>query len=111
MNNLSSKVKPTLTPQQEYENQWFEKFSELSYNVMYRNEEGRQLLAHLENKYFRRPVSIPGKEASWAFFNDGFNECIRSFTHGIQAHAGKAQLKAKQEELASKPKTSSKLQG
>lgn len=84
--------------QQEYERLWFEKFSALCYKVMYQNPDGAELLAHLENKYFRRPVAYPDKDPSWAFHNDGFNECIRFFSVGIQVH-----LNAQQEKERARP--------
>ena len=61
-------------------------FSELCYEVFHKNKQGAQLLALLENKHFRSPVANPAKESSWAFFHEGQNEMIRSFTMGIHTH-------------------------
>ena len=36
--------------------------------------------------HFRSPVAIPGKDVSWAYFQEGKNELIRSFTVGIQSY-------------------------
>lgn len=69
-------------------------FNELCYEVFYKNDKGRQLLAHLENKFFRSPVASPAREPSWAYFNEGMNEMIRSFTQGVQAHLIEGQMKA-----------------
>jgi len=70
---------------------WHDKFDELCFAVFYKNPQGKELLAHLEKNYFRSPVAYPNKEPSWAYFNEGKNELIRSFTVGIQSHlnAGK----------------------
>lgn len=74
---------------------WHDKFHELCYEVFYKNPLGKELLIHLENKYFRSPVAIPGKESAWAFFNEGRNEMIRSFTAAIQMHISKSEIKLK----------------
>lgn len=66
--------------------EWLNTFNALCYEVFYKNEQGAQLLNHLENKYFRSPVAFPDKEPSWAYFNEGQREIIRLFTVGIQAH-------------------------
>lgn len=70
--------------------EWRKLFSELCYEVFYKNPEGAKLLSILENKYFRSPVANPARDPSWAFFNEGANELIRSFTMGIQAHLSMA---------------------
>ncbi len=84
-NNNQSEVN-TFSPAQRVEHDWRKLFSELCYEVFYNNQLGAQLLALLENKYFRSPVANPAREPSWAYFNEGQNEMIRSFTMGIQAH-------------------------
>lgn len=89
--------------QQEYERLWFDKFSELCYKVLYQNPEGAELLSLMENKYFRRPVAYPDKDPSWAFHNDGFNECIRLFSVGIQMFLNSQKEKSRKQE--SKPLT------
>jgi len=61
-------------------------FSELCYEVFYKNEYGAKLLKLLEDKHFRSPVASPNKEPSWAYFHEGMNEMIRSFSMGITAH-------------------------
>ncbi len=66
--------------------QWAVLFNELCYEVFHNNPLGRRLLSHLENRYFRSPVAAPGNDPSWAFFNEGRNELIRSFTAGMQAY-------------------------
>src|SRR5690606_4716772 len=78
-----------------YEKLWHEKFNALCYEVFFKNEFGKELLTHLENRYFRSPVAIPGKEPAWAYFNEGRNELIRSFTVAIQQHIAKPELKKK----------------
>lgn len=69
-------------------------FNHLCYEVFYANPYGKKLLALLENKYFRSPVASPAREPSWAYFNEGRNELIRSFTHGIQSHLMGEKVKA-----------------
>lgn len=61
-------------------------FGELCYEVFYKFEPGVKLLSMLENRFFRSPVAYPNKEPSWAYFNEGKNELIRSFTAGMQTH-------------------------
>ena len=65
---------------------WQNKFNQLCYEVFYMNPKGAELLNHLEVKHFRSPVAFPEKEPSWAYFNEGKNEIIRSFTVGIQSY-------------------------
>lgn len=69
-------------------------FNHLCFEVFYKNTQGKKLLALLENKYFRSPVASPAREPSWAYFNEGRNELIRAFTHGIQSHLMGEQSKA-----------------
>lgn len=69
-------------------------FNHLCFEVFYKNPHGKKLLALLENKYFRSPVASPAREPSWAYFNEGRNELIRAFTHGIQSHLMGEQAKA-----------------
>lgn len=88
-------VKSTFSSQNAIEREWRLKFSELCYEVFYKNPIGVQLLAHLENRYFRSPVAFPNREPSWAYFNEGQNEMIRSFTAGIQGYIAHSSLKAK----------------
>ena len=78
---------------------WFDLFNTLCYEVFYKNEYGRKMLALLENKYFRSPVASPAREPSWAYFNEGRNELIRAFTQGIQTHLLGEQAKASQKPL------------
>ena len=54
-----------------------------------KNKTGSQLLKHLEDKYFRMPVAYPDKEPAWAYFNEGKNEMVRSFSAAIQSHMSK----------------------
>lgn len=90
----------TFKTKDKLENDWRVLFSELCYEVFYKNQHGAQLLALLENKYFRSPVANPSREPSWAYFNEGQNEMIRSFTMGIQAHLSLSAAKSKtQKEL------------
>jgi hypothetical protein len=65
---------------------WTKIFSALCYEVFYKFEPGVKLLKMLEDKHFRSPVAYPGREPSWAYFREGENELIRSFTAGIMAH-------------------------
>lgn len=73
---------------------WIKLFSELCYEVFYKNEHGVKLLKLLEDKYFRSPIAAPNKEPSWAYFNEGMNEMIRSFTMGINTHLSLANAKS-----------------
>lgn len=97
----SDPIKPTLSPEQSYELQWTDKFNELCYKALHQNPDGAQLLAHLENRFFRSPVANPNKEPAWAFFQEGFNECIRKLSLGVQSHIVAEQRKT---ETQSKPK-------
>jgi len=81
-----STSQPQAQPQAQQENLWERKFNALCYEVFHRNEQGKELLNHLEMRYFRSPVAFPNMEPSWAFFNEGKNELIRSFTNAIQLH-------------------------
>lgn len=76
----------TFSPHDLQDRQWHQLFNELCYEVFYKSEYGKRLLALMENKYFRSPVASPNREPSWAYFNEGRNELIRSFTHGVQSH-------------------------
>lgn len=103
--NQSSKIeeiKPTLKAQ-DFDIMWHQVYNELCYKVFYNTKDGKQLLAHMENKYFRRPVAIPGREPSWAYFNDGFNECIRSFSLGMQSYVNTSNAKPAQAKPSIKP--------
>ena len=95
----SNEVNNTFSPDKSIEQDWRKLFSELCYEVFYKNTYGAQLLTLLENRYFRSPVANPNREPSFAYFNEGQNEMIRSFTMGIQAHIGMsaAQEKTKKE--------------
>lgn len=96
MINSPSDVKSSFEPQQDrMSQQWQAVFNELCYEVFYKNPMGKQLLAHLENKYFRSPVAFPNRDPSWAFFNEGNNELIRSFSAGMQAFINQAATKEK----------------
>ena len=75
--------------------QWQVLFNELCYEVFYKNPMGKRLLAHLKNKYFRSPVAYPNRDPSWAFFNEGHNELIRSFSAGMQNFINQAAAKEK----------------
>lgn len=72
---------------------WEQKFNALCYEVFHRSDKGRELLNHLEIKYFRSPVAHPNMEPSWAFFNEGKNELIRSFTNAIAQHLNQPKQK------------------
>lgn len=74
-----------------YETVWQNKFNELCHDVFFKNKIGAQLLKHLEDKHFRMPVAFPDKDPAWAYFNEGKNEIIRSFSSAIQSHMNKAQ--------------------
>lgn len=91
---IKEAVTSSFSPKQHHDRLWISVFNELCYEVFYKNEYGRQLLAHLENRFFRSPVASPNREPSWAYFNEGQNEMIRSFTHGIQSHLIEGQVKA-----------------
>lgn len=85
-----------------FESLWQSKFNELCYSVFYKTDAGKQLLNHLELKYFRSPVAYPNQEPSWAFFNEGKNELIRSFTTAIQMHMQESAKSDKQKETKRK---------
>lgn len=74
----------------QFEIAWQQRFNELCHAVFYKTESGKQLLDHLEVKHFRSPVAIPGKDVAWAYFHEGQNELIRSFTVGIQSYLKQA---------------------
>jgi len=62
---------------------WTKRFEELCYKVMYQNIEGQELLVMNETRYFYgTPVAVPGMDPSFAFFREGYNECLRSFRNG-----------------------------
>lgn len=85
----------------DYESQWLQVFNELCYDVFFLYPKGAQLLAHLENRYFRSPVAIPGQDIGWAYLHEGRNELIRSFTAGMQTFMVQSDVKRKQQ--AEKP--------
>lgn len=95
MSHNPNDVESTFSPYTAMEREWRVKFNELCYEVFYKNPFGAQLLAHLENKYFRSPVAYPNREPSFAFFNEGQNEMIRSFTAGIQGYIALSSVQAK----------------
>jgi hypothetical protein len=64
--------------------EWLNKFNQLCFEVFHSNPKGKELLEHMEQKFFRSPVAFPNMEPSWAYFNEGKNEMLRSFTVGIQ---------------------------
>jgi hypothetical protein len=64
--------------------EWQNKFNRLCFEVLYNDPKGKELLEHMELKYFRSPVAFPNMEPSWAYFNEGRNELLRSFTVAIQ---------------------------
>jgi len=74
---------------------WQEKFEALCHEVFHKNPYGKELLEHLERRFFRSPVAVPGQHESWAYFNEGRNELIRSFTNAIQLHINKSRSKDK----------------
>ena len=69
-----------------FEMDWLKRFNQLCYEVFYLDGKGKELLEHLELKHFRSPVALPGHDSSWAYFNEGKNELIRSFSVGMQSH-------------------------
>lgn len=81
---MNNKTAPTRI--NSYQVAWQQRFNELCHAVFYKNEIGAELLKHLELMHFRSPVAIPGKDVSWAYFQEGKNELIRSFTVGIQSY-------------------------
>lgn len=72
---------------------WEQKFNALCYEVFYRNLQGKELLEHMELRFFRSPVAVPGQPSDWAFFNEGRNELVRSFTNAIQKHLNESNRK------------------
>lgn len=93
MSNNNNEVKSSFQIDNIYGREWTAKFNELCYEVFYKNDKGAQLLIHLENRYFRSPVASPAQEPSWAYFKEGMNEMIRSFTMGIHSHMALQQAK------------------
>lgn len=89
--------------QQDFETLWAKKFNTLCHAVFLSNQHGAELLRHLELKYFRQPVAIPGQHESWAFFNEGKCEMIRSFTMAIQQHINESEqhVEVKKKDLTS----------
>lgn len=85
MKNQQSNDKPSA------EQVWQARFDELCHEVFLKNDHGRQLLSHMENLYFRSPVALPGQDKSWAYFNEGRNELIRSFTLACHRHMMKSE--------------------
>lgn len=83
---MSSTTRSKVNPATSFEVNWRNKFNQLCWEVFYNNKKGAELLNHLEVKHFRSPVAFPNKEPAWAYFNEGQNEMIRSFTVGIQSY-------------------------
>lgn len=52
-------------------------FNELCYKVFFQNPQGVMILEMLEQNYFYQATAHPGKDTSWAFFNEGRNDLIR----------------------------------
>jgi hypothetical protein len=73
----------------DFQNQWQDKFNELCYTVFMKTDAGTKLLQHMENLYFRSPVAMPGQDKSWAYFNEGRNDLIRSFSNACQLYMSK----------------------
>ena len=65
---------------------WTQKFNELCYQVFQCSGPGKELLNHMENKFFRSPVANPNMDPQHAFFNEGRNDHIRSYSHAIAQH-------------------------
>ena len=65
---------------------WDDKFCELCYHVFVKNKEGAELLKMLEDRFFRSPVAFPNQEPSWAYFNEGRNDMIRTFSASINKY-------------------------
>lgn len=78
----------------ETDGDWHLLFNELCYEVFYKSEYGKRLLELMEQKFFRSPVASPNREPAWAYFNEGRNEMIRSFTFAIQSHMQESNAKA-----------------
>lgn len=94
----SKKVNPNI----QYEVNWLKKFNQLCYEVFYLDPKGAELLKHMEIKFFRSPVAFPNMEPSWAYFNEGKNELIRSFTNAIQSHMNEKQKTAEPKKIKRK---------
>lgn len=97
-------LKKTFSPHETYDRMWYSRFNELCYEVFYKYPLGQQLLAHMENRYFRSPVASPNKEPSWAYFNEGRNEMIRSFTAAIQTYICTQEVKENKKPLPRRAK-------
>lgn len=100
--------KPTvskLTPEQLQQQQWNQLHDELCYRIFFGTEDGKKYLAMMESRYFRQPVANPNQDSKFAYWNDGFNECIRSKTAGMLRHMQRTEL-AKKKEEDNRPATS-----
>jgi len=60
-------------------------FHQYCYELFEANPKGKEFLEALERQFFYAPVIIPGKEQAehWGFFNEGRNDLIRAFRHGV----------------------------
>lgn len=72
--------------QASYMKEWDDKFCKLCYEVFVSSPKGAELLKLMEDRFFRAPVAFPNQEPSWAFFNEGRNEMIRSFSAAINKY-------------------------
>lgn len=77
--------------------EWQKRFNEFCYHLFYKDKTGAAFLKHIEDRFFRSPVAIPGQDIGWTYLNEGRNEFIRSVTAGIQAHMNQENKKDTQE--------------
>lgn len=69
-----------------HEVEWHTKFNELCYKLFHQDKLGAEFLKHIEEKYFRQSVAYPGTDISWAYYNEGRNDFIRSLSNAMQSH-------------------------
>ena len=74
---------------------WEQKFNALCYEVFLCNPKGKELLDHMECKFFRSPVAMPNMNPFWAYFNEGKNDHIRSYSDAIQKHLNQSKPRQK----------------
>lgn len=84
-----------------HEVEWHTKFNELCYELFHQSKLGKEFIKHVEDKYFRQPVAYPGQDVSWAYFNEGRNDFIRSLSNAMQSHINISLAKDKAREQSS----------
>lgn len=89
-NKTPEQVVKSVTPKRPTQNvempidPWTQRFNELCYKIFYLTEDGKEFLQMNEHRYFYGPTAVPGKDISWAHFNEGRNNYIRGLREGFQ---------------------------